>query len=118
MPQTPAGCETERLKDARLAAVSADGLRLTALRGVACGDGFLYGTDAASLIGERMRCAHIPVLIGAKRLAGSAGIKNAPKAHTCESLLLKEGGAERRKIKWRLRHNFSKYAENENGPSA
>ncbi len=29
-----------------------------------------------------MRCAHIPGLIGAKRLAGSAGIKNAPKAHT------------------------------------
>ena len=52
--------ETVRLSDgktgdARSAGSPADGLRLTALRGVAFGDGFLYGTDAASPIGERCR---------------------------------------------------------------
>ena len=39
--------------------LTADGLRLTALRGVRYAHGFLYDIDIASLIDERCRCATI-----------------------------------------------------------
>ncbi len=47
-------CQTVRrkTKDARSAVVPADGLLLTALRGVALRRHFLYGIDVAALIDE------------------------------------------------------------------